>query len=135
MKTLRIVLFLLLGLALPVNGMAHLLMPVQPCTMHGMPQPQDDMPMADCTHCQPADTPHAGHEPVQHSLEAGDQGQAAQDQQSPHCKTGLDCKPGTFLQVIISKTPDVTPSRPAPFDLSYSLLPGTSEPLGHPPRA
>lgn len=122
---LRLCFLLLFSLTLPVNGMAHLLMSAQPCAMHGSQMPP--MAVAD-------EMPHHGMSDQMASLDSCCDAQAHADHQQP-CKSGLDCKAGSLLQVGSSKTTLHLTSQPGPFPLSFSPLPGTSEPLWHPPRS
>lgn len=122
---LRLCFLLLFSLTLPINGMAHLLMSAQPCVMHGSQMPP--MVVADEAH-------HHGMSDQMASLDSCCDAQAHADHQQP-CNTGLDCKAGSLLQVGTSKTTLPLIGQPGPFPLSFSPLPGTSEPLWHPPRS
>ena len=122
---LRLCFFLLFSVALPVNGMAHLLMPVEPCAMHGSQMPS--MAVADEALTHGMDEEMAPLDPCCDVT-------AQADHQQP-CKTGLDCKAGSLLQVGSSKTSLPLIGQTGPFPLSVSTLPGTSEPLWHPPRS
>lgn len=122
---LRLCLFLLFSVTLPVNAMAHLLMSVEPCAMHGSQMPS--IAVADDAHSH-------GMSDQMASRDACCDAKTQMEHKQP-CKPGLDCKAGSLLQVGSSKSSLPLIGQPGPFPLSFTPLPGTSEPLWHPPRS
>jgi len=112
---LRLFLVLLFALALPINGMAQLLMPAaapKQQAMHRM---------------------HAMHDPGAPQAEA-----PCQDHQQGHatlCKSGQECKTASILQVVAVKAPLLFPARPQA-TAYLALIPShLKDAVWHPPRA
>lgn len=117
---LRFYFLLLVSLTLPINGMASLLMPAQACAVHAsqyMPSPA--MP---------------GMDQQMSALDPCCETMAQTGHKQP-CKTGMDCKAGSLLQVGSGKSALLLIDQPGPFPSSFTPLPGASEPLWHPPRS
>ncbi|MDM8351154.1 hypothetical protein P8H27_19940 [Pseudomonas sp. sp1636] len=110
-RHLHLLLLLLLSLALPLNGVAGLLVFSEPCPM----------------------------EQQGHSMD-GMQDSCCDDQQQPLssskvCKTGQDCKTNSAVQVSVIKTPIIASSQSA-HSLTLGLFPTpTPSAFWRPPRA
>ncbi|GAB3378426.1 hypothetical protein [Azotobacter armeniacus] len=117
-RHLRLCLYLLLCLALPINGMAGVKVQVQPCPMQTQMQMQhDDGTMVagpDCgCHDDHPSAPPGGH----------------------LCKDGHQCKSGSPFQVATAKPPLLPPGRQIPSHSAHALPVFAPEPIWHPPRA
>lgn len=114
MKTsLRLFLVLLFALALPVNGIAQLLMPAGMPTQHG----QHDM--------------HA-----MHAMADAADGDCQEHEQGPTsvCKTGQECKTASLLQVVAVKPPLLFPATPRAAAYPARLPSHLKDAVWHPPR-
>ncbi|AJE15543.1 hypothetical protein AUR59_008145 [Stutzerimonas balearica] len=112
---LRLFLVLLFALALPINGMAQLLMPAaapKQQAMHRM---------------------HAMHDPGAPQAEA-----PCQDHQQGHatlCKSGQECKTASILQVVAVKAPLLFPATPQATAYPALIPSHLKDAVWHPPRA
>lgn len=118
--TVRLVL-LLLSLTLPINGMAHMLMPAGEHKMM-----------------------HSGDAPISMSMHAEEAGMGADDECFEHdktgkstgvCKSGQECKTSSLLQFSLGKAPLLPAGQQVsahPSDIAPSLIPDA---VWHPPRA
>jgi len=110
MQRLALVLMLIVSLLLPSFGSMAVAMPAEPCPMqsqeHGM-HASVDMPCCE----DMADSPGS----------------------KAHCKSGLECKTGGLLHIVLSK-PLLPFSSPHPAMDSQPLLHRERIPLWRPPR-
>ena len=109
---LRLILCLLLCLALPLNGLAALAMPAEPCPMPAQAHEALIQAGTDC--CD-----------AQKSAQLG----------SKVCKNGQQCQSSSLLQVTVDKPALVTPGVPSPPRYSDFIPSPTPEGLWRPPRA
>jgi len=114
-RHLRLCLYLLLCLALPINGMAGTRVQAEPCPML-MQHDDGSMMMAssggDC-HDEHESMPAGGH----------------------LCKDGHQCKSGSLFQIAAARPPLLPPGRQVPSLVALSPPPFAPEPIWHPPRA
>ncbi len=110
-RYLRLCLVCLLSLALPLSGMAGVLMPADPCPMQAAGTAMSDAMLPDC--CQDMEI----------SSESG-----------KSCKPGQECKTASLLQVAVVK-PAVLASSPITISFSSDFIPAQA-PSGvwRPPR-
>ncbi|MBM3105828.1 hypothetical protein IIE18_11830 [Pseudomonas sp. V1] len=110
-RHLHLLLLLLLSLALPLNGVAGLLVFSEPCPMEQQGHSMDDR-----------------------------QGTCCDDQQKPLssnkvCKAGQDCKTNSAVQISVIKTEIIASSQPAhSLTLDFFSTPTPSD-FWRPPRA
>ncbi|MEN2508135.1 hypothetical protein V8Z77_14570 [Stutzerimonas stutzeri] len=118
---MRLLIVVLLMLALPINGMAQLLMPVESSAPHAMPHMEGMVSGAD------SQSVFDGAEPE--CCERHEQGKTSV------CKTGQECKTVSLLQIVSAKSQHIpTESHvAAPYDarIPSRLL----DAVWHPPRA
>ncbi|MDH0729193.1 hypothetical protein N5F23_02155 [Pseudomonas sichuanensis] len=109
-RLLRLLTVLLLMLTLPLNGMAGIDSPVEPCPMQAMGMPMMSGMDHDC--CQDQAPSHA----------------------SKACKVGQECKTASTLQVSLIE-PALTFATPRPDDsYAHSLLTQVPADRWRPPR-
>jgi len=116
-RRLRLCLYLLLCLVLPVNGMAGARVLAEPCPM--LMQHGDEAMMAMAAG---ADDDCQGEH---HSMPSG----------GHLCKDGHLCKSSSPFQVVSVGLSLLTPAQPVPAHLPRALPPVAPEPVWHPPRA
>jgi hypothetical protein len=120
---LRPFLILLLVLALPINGMAQLLMPSGPSAHHLMPDMESMDAMA---------TSHAlmvgidGAEPE--CCEGHEQGKTTV------CKTGQECKTASLLQIVAAKAQVIPAAKPVTAPYNDQVPSRLLDAVWHPPR-
>jgi hypothetical protein len=121
---LRSFLTLLLVLALPINGMAQLLMPAGSSAHHLMADMESMDAMA---------TSHAsdgwhddGAEPE--CCEANEQGKTTV------CKTGQECKTASLLQIVAAKAQVIPAAKPVTAPYNDQVPSRLLDAVWHPPR-
>jgi len=120
---MRSFLVLLLVLALPINGMAQLLMPVGSSAHHVMPDRVGMEAMA-ASHASMAGV--SGAEPE--CCEGHEQGKTTV------CKTGQECKTVSLLQIVAAKAQLVPAGKPANTPYNDQVLSRHLDAVWHPPR-
>ena len=120
---MRSFLVLLLVLALPINGMAQLLMPVGSSAHHVMPDRVGMEAMA-ASHASMAGV--SGAEPE--CCEGHEQGKTTV------CKTGQECKTLSLLQIVAAKAQLVPAARPVTTPYNDQIPSRLLDVVWHPPR-
>jgi len=120
---MRSFLILLLVLALPINGMAQLLMPVGSSAHHVMLDMEGMDAMA-ANHALMAGV--SGAEPE--CCEGHEQGKTTV------CKTGQECKTVSLLQIVAAKAQLVPAGKPANTPYNDQALSRHLDAVWHPPR-
>lgn len=118
-RHVRLFIFLLLSLVLPINGMAQMLLPVSQ--------------VGNMSHGSQAEASSLMH------AEMGMQSDECVDHEQPGkgvvCKSGQECKTNSLLQLSLGKPPMLPLGQPVPVhpsDSTPSLIPDA---VWHPPRA
>jgi hypothetical protein len=117
---MRLLMILLLALALPINGMAQLLMPAGPSAHHAMSGMEGMMAM---THSQAAVD---GAEPE--CCEGHEQGEATV------CKTGQECKTASLLQIVSAKPQQISAESHVAAPYNARIPSRLLDAVWHPPR-
>ncbi|AZZ47382.1 MAG: hypothetical protein CMK99_22430 [Pseudomonas sp.] len=120
---MRSFLVLLLVLALPINGMAQLLMPVGSSAHHVMPDRVGIEAMA-ASHASMAGV--SGAEPE--CCEANEHGTATV------CKTGQECKTASILQLVSIKAQLMPAAKPVTTPYNGLIPSSLLDAVWHPPR-
>ena len=120
---MRSFLVLLLVLALPINGMAQLLMPVGSSAHHVMPDMEGMEAMA-ASYASMSGV--SGAEPE--CCEGHEQGKTTV------CKTGQECKTVSLLQIVAAKAQLVPAGKPANTPYNDQVLSRHLDAVWHPPR-
>lgn len=123
-SVMRSFLILLLVLALPINGMAQLLMPVGTSAHHVMPTMEGMDAMA-ANHALMAGV--SGAEPE--CCEGHEQGKASV------CKTGQECKTVSLLQIVAAKAQLVPAGIPVNTASNDQIPSRLLDAVWHPPRS
>ena len=111
---------LLLALALPVNGMAQLLMPAGPSAHHAMSDMEGMMAMAD------SQSAIDGVEPE--CCEGHEQGKTTV------CKTGQECKTASLLQIVSAKPQQIPAENHLAAPYNARIPSRLLDAVWHPPR-
>ena len=123
-STIRSFLILLLMLALPINGMAQLLMPTELSAHHVMPDMEGMEAMA-----------------TNHTLMVGADGSAEPECCERHeqgkatvCKTGQECKTASLLQLVAIKAQLMPAAKPVTTPYNDQIPSRLLDAVWHPPR-
>ncbi|NKQ13223.1 hypothetical protein [Pseudomonas sp. SST3] len=122
-STIRSFLILLLMLALPINGMAQLLMPTELSAHHVMLDMEGMEAMA-ASHALMSGV--SGAEPE--CCEGHEQGKTTV------CKTGQECKTASLLQIVAAKAQLVPAARPVTTPYNDQIPSRLLDVVWHPPR-
>jgi len=114
---IRSFLILLLAFAMPINGMAQLLMPMGPSTSHVMPDMQN---------MTSSSSPMVGTQP----------GCCANHEQGKSlvCKVGQECKTSSILQLAVANTPQIPAAKPLRSFYNQKTPSLLLDTVWHPPR-
>lgn len=121
MQVIRLALLLLLSLALPINGMAQMVLP----TSQGWAMQHDHAEMSMAMHADKAAITDDA-ECLEHD---------ASGKSSAVCKSGQECKTSSLLQVSLGRAPLLPLGQQVsvhPSDIAPALIPDA---VWHPPRA
>jgi hypothetical protein len=120
---IRSLLILLLMLALPINGMAQLLMPAGLSAHHVMPEMEGMEAMAT------SQAPMAGVDDAEpECCESHEQGKATV------CKTGQECKTASLLQLTAVKAQLLPAAKPITISYRDQIPSRLIDAVWHPPR-